>query len=273
VNAFAYAHPDGRAPTLRREDADGVTVVTFSRPDTRNSLSLSMLRDLTDILAAIAADSNTRAVILAADGPAFCAGHDLKEMMAHRADADGGRAFYTTLWEQCSRVMLAITRLPQPVIACVQGPATGAGCQLVATCDLAVASETAKFSTPGVNFGLFCSTPMVALSRNLSRKHAMEMLLTGEFISAVQAERFGLVNRVVPPGTEGAAAMQYARQIATKSPIAVRLGKQGFYAQLEMDITEAYGHASTIMTKNMLCADAKEGIAAFLKMPEPNRQK
>ena len=190
------------APVLVREDKDAIAILTLNRPEARNSLSEAMLAALTATLGDLAADRGVRAVVLAANGPAFSAGHDLKELTAHRADADRGRAYFRQIMDTCSAMMQAIVHLPQPVIAAVQGPASAAGCQLVATCDLAVASAAARFATPGVNIGLFCSTPMVALSRNLARKHAMEMLLTGEMISADEALRFGLVNRVVAPGTE-----------------------------------------------------------------------
>jgi enoyl-CoA hydratase/carnithine racemase len=208
-------------------------------------------------------------VVLAARGPAFSAGHDLKELTAHRADADGGRSYTRHIMERCSAVMLAILRLPRPVIAAVEATATAAGCQLVATCDLAVASTTARFCTPGVHIGLFCSTPMVALSRNLTRKHAMEMLLTGDMISAEDAYRVGLVNRVVPPGAAREEALKLARKIAAKSAAVVKLGKQAFYRQLEMGIADAYEHATEVMVQNMMARDAEEGIAAFVEKRQP----
>jgi enoyl-CoA hydratase/carnithine racemase len=254
---------------LRRSDPDGVTVLTLNRPERRNSLSEAMLAALTEGLAAIGADPSVRAVVLAANGPAFCAGHDLKELTAHRADADRGRAYYVDIMRRCSTLMKAIVALPQPVVAAVQGAATAAGCQLVATCDLAVASAAAQFCTPGVNIGLFCSTPMVALSRNVGAKHAMEMLLTGDMIAAEEACRIGLVNRVVAPGSEGDEALALARKIAAKSTLTVKIGKQAFYRQRELDLAEAYSYASGVMVENMMARDAEEGIGAFIEKRQP----
>jgi enoyl-CoA hydratase/carnithine racemase len=228
-----------------------------------------MLAALSQELESIAADKRVRAVVIAARGPAFSAGHDLKELTAHRADPDGGRSYTRQIMERCSAVMLALLRQPQPVIAAVEATATAAGCQLVATCDLAVASTTAKFSTPGVHIGLFCSTPMVALSRNVGRKHALEMLLTGDMISAEDAYRFGLVNRVVEPGTAREEALKLARKIATKSAAVVKLGKEAFYRQLEMDVADAYQYATEVMVQNMMARDAEEGIAAFVEKRQP----
>jgi enoyl-CoA hydratase/carnithine racemase len=210
--------------------------------------------------------------MLAANGPAFCAGHDLKELNARRADADGGRAYFARIMTMCSAVMQQFVRLPQPVMAAVQGTATAAGCQLVASCDLAVASSAALFATPGVNIGLFCSTPMVALSRNVARKHAMEMLLTGDAISAADAMRIGLVNRVVEPGSERAEALALARKIAAKSAHVVRVGKEAFYRQIEMELAKAYDHATEVMVENMLARDAEEGIKAFVTKRNPTWQ-
>ena len=270
MNAAAPAVTAAKAvdPVLRREH-DGVAVVTLNRPARRNSLSRAMIDALVDALAAIGRDTAVRVAIIAAEGPAFCAGHDLAELTAHRADADGGTAFFTALFDRSAELMKAIVHLPQPVIACVQGAATAAGCQLVASCDLAVASAAATFATPGVNIGLFCSSPMVALSRNVARKHAMEMLLTGEKVSAADAHRIGLVNRVTPAGEERAEAMRLARRIASGSAASIRLGKPAFYAQLEMNFAAAYDHASRVMVENMLIADAKEGIGAFLAKRPP----
>jgi enoyl-CoA hydratase/carnithine racemase len=210
-----------------------------------------------------------RVVVLAANGPAFSAGHDMKEMTARRSDADRGRAYFKQLMDACAAMMQAIVHLPKPVIACVQGPASAAGCQLVASCDLAIASSAAKFATPGVNIGLFCSTPMVALSRNVARKHAMEMLLTGDLIDAEEARRIGLVNRVVPPGAERQEALALARQIAAKSALTVKIGKEAFYRQLEMPLAEAYRYAADVMVENMLARDAEEGIGAFIEKRTP----
>ncbi len=262
-------HPAVNVPVLLREDAGPVTVLTLNRPSARNALSESLLAALTEAFAALAADRGIRAVVLAASGPAFCAGHDLKELTARRGDPDGGRAYFRQIMTRCSAMMQAIVALPQPVVASVQGVATAAGCQLVATCDLAVASSAAAFATPGVDIGLFCSTPMVALSRNVARKHAMEMLLTGELASAADAARMGLVNRVVEPGAEREAALALAHKIAAKSAHAVGLGKAAFYRQLELPLAEAYDFAAETMTQNMMARDAEEGICAFIEKRLP----
>jgi enoyl-CoA hydratase/carnithine racemase len=254
---------------LRAETKGTIAVLTLNRPLTRNALSEAMLAALHDELAGLAADQSVRAVVLTANGPAFSAGHDLKELTAHRGDPDRGRGFTTFIMERCSAVMLAILRLPQPVIAAVETIATAAGCQLVASCDLAVAAESAKFSTPGVNIGLFCSTPMVALSRNVARKHAMNMLLTGDLISAEDAARIGLVNCVVAPGTARAEAVEMARKIAAKSAAVVKLGKEAFYRQIEMGVADAYRYASEVMVENMMARDAEEGIGAFIEKRSP----
>ncbi len=228
----------------------------LNRPASRNSLSEELLTALIDALTSLGRDTSVRAVVIAAEGPAFCSGHDLRELTARRTDPDGGRGFFTRILRLCSTMMMAIVELPQPVIACVQGAASAAGCQLVASCDLAVA-------------GLFCTTPMVALSRNVAPKHAMEMLLTGEAMSAADARRIGLANRVVPAGQERAEAMQLAQRVASKSAHAIRFGKQAFHAQLPMGLADAYEHASRVMVENLLDADAKEGIAAFLAKRPP----
>jgi len=263
------ARAQASAPVLLREDQGDIAILTLNRPDSRNSLSEALLAALGAELDAIAADRNLRAVVLAANGPAFSAGHDLKELTAHRNDPDRGRGYFKFIMETCSAVMQRIVRLPQPVIAAVQGSATAAGCQLVASCDLAVASSAAKFATPGVNIGLFCSTPMVALSRNVSRKHAMEMLLTGDMIAAEDAVRIGLVNRVAAPGTERAEALKLAKQIASKSASTVKIGKEAFYRQLEMNLADAYRHTAQVMVENMLARDAEEGISAFIEKRAP----
>jgi enoyl-CoA hydratase/carnithine racemase len=250
---------------LVREDESGIAILTLNRPQARNSLSEALLEALGDTLSAIAHDRTVRAVVIAANGPAFSAGHDLKELNAHRSDEDRGRAYFKHIMSLCSRVMQQVVTLPQPVIAAVQATATAAGCQLVASCDLAIASHAAKFATPGVNIGLFCSTPMVALSRNVSRKHAMQMLLTGDLISAEEAARIGLVNKVVPAGEERAAALKLAAKIAGKSTLTVKIGKEAFYRQAEMPLAEAYDYASQVMVENMLARDAEEGISAFIE--------
>jgi enoyl-CoA hydratase/carnithine racemase len=270
---------DGRSPAARiapvsgpillREQLKDIAVLTLNRPDKRNSLSESMLAALDEAFASIAADNTIRVVVLAANGTAYSAGHDLKELTKHRSDPDGGRAYTKQIMDRCSAMMQAILRLPQPVIAAVEGTATAAGCQLVATCDLAVASTTAKFATPGVHIGLFCSTPMVALTRDVGRKHAMEMLLTGELVSAEDAYRIGLVNRVTAPGEARDEALKLARKIAAKSAAAVKFGKEAFYRQLEMSVADAYRYAAEVMVENMLAGDAKEGISAFIEKRPP----
>jgi enoyl-CoA hydratase/carnithine racemase len=259
-----------RSPLVQREmQGADVAVLILNRPEARNSLSLAMLAALAEALAAIATDRTVRAVVLTANGPAFCAGHDLKEITSRRADADRGRAFFDEVMRTCGAVMQQIVALPQPVIAAVQGTATAAGCQLVASCDLAVTSAAAQFATPGVNIGLFCSTPMVALSRNVARKHALEMLLTGDPISAHDAARMGLVNRVVDPGRERDEALALAAKITAKSARVLKLGKAAFYRQLEMGLADAYHYASQVMVENMLARDAEEGIGAFVEKRAP----
>lgn len=260
---------DTAAPLLIRDRKKDVAIVVLNRPQARNSLSEAMLAALSAAFAEIAADKAIRAVVLAANGIAFSAGHDLKEVAAHRADSDGGRAYTRKLMQDCSALMQAIVALPQPVIAAVEGVATAAGCQLVATCDLAVASSSAKFSTPGVHIGLFCSTPMVALTRNVAPKHAMEMLLTGEMIPAEHALGIGLVNRVVDTGKARDEAIRLARKITAKSAAIVKLGKQAFYRQIDMGLAEAYAYASDVMVENMMAPDAEEGIGAFVEKRDP----
>jgi enoyl-CoA hydratase/carnithine racemase len=270
VTAAAAAHLSSLI--LQREDRAGIAILTLNRPEARNSLSEAMLEALSDALTAIAYDRTVHVVILAANGSAFSAGHDLKELNAHRKDDDRGRAYFKHIMGLCSSMMQQVVTLPQPVIAAVQGTATAAGCQLVASCDLAVASRTAKFATPGVNIGLFCSTPMVALSRNVSRKAAMEMLLTGEMVSAEQAERIGLINHVVAAGHERDEAIKLAEKIAGKSTLTVKIGKEAFYRQVEMPLAEAYKYASEVMVENMLARDAEEGISAFIEKRDPKWQ-
>jgi enoyl-CoA hydratase/carnithine racemase len=254
---------------LLHERADTVAILTLNRPESRNPLSEAMLAALGGALASIAADRTVRAVVLAANGPAFSAGHDLKELTARRADADGGRAYFKQVMDACSAVMQMIVRLPQPVIAAVEGVASAAGCQLVASCDLAIASHTARFATPGVNIGLFCSTPMVALSRNVHRKAAMEMLLTGDMAASEEALRIGLVNCVVPAGSARDQALALARKIAAKSTKVVGLGKEAFYRQIEMSLGDAYSYTAEVMVENMMARDADEGLCAFIEKREP----
>ncbi|MBO0709716.1 MAG: enoyl-CoA hydratase [Acetobacteraceae bacterium] len=249
---------------LERRDHERVAWLTLNRPAARNALSVALMTALEDALDTIGEDGSVHVVVIAANGPAFCAGHDLREMRANP-----GRGSYEALFTQCSRLMTKLVRLPKPVIARVHGVATAAGCQLVASCDLAVAAVGARFATPGVDIGLFCSTPMVALSRAVGRKAAMEMLLTGDLIGAGQAQALGLVNRVVPEADLDAAVAALARQIAEKSPLTVAIGKEAFYAQAEMPLDEAYRYAAEVMTRNMLARDAEEGIDAFLTKRAP----
>jgi len=249
---------------LLRHDNDGVATLTLNRPAARNALSMGLMEALDAELAAIAGDRGVKVVIIAANGPAFCAGHDLREIRATPT-----RAAYAAVFALCSRLMQRIVRLPKPVIARVQGVASAAGCQLVASADLAVAADTARFATPGVDIGLFCSTPMVALSRSVGRKAAMEMLLTGDMVPAVRARELGLVNRVVPAAELHDATLALAAQIAAKSPLTVAIGKEAFYRQAEMDLAQAYDYASEVMTRNMLARDAEEGIDAFLAKRPP----
>lgn len=263
-----------RAPTpqssiLSRETLGSIALLTLNRPAARNSLSEAMIAALHAALNEIGDDNSIRALVIAANGPAFSAGHDMKELTAHRSDPDRGRAYFAQIMNACSAMMQAVVHLPKPVIAAVQGMATAAGCQLVASCDLAVGSEAASFATPGVDIGLFCSTPMVALSRNVPRKQAMEMLLTGEPIPAARARDIGLVNHVVPVGTERDAAIALAQKVALKSAYTVKLGKTAFYRQAEMSLAEAYRYAAEVMTENMMARDAEEGIGAFIEKREP----
>jgi enoyl-CoA hydratase/carnithine racemase len=260
------------SPVLLRERLDSICVLTLNRPGARNSLSEGLIAELHAALNELRDDAKVRAVVIAANGPTFSAGHDLKELTARRGDADRGRAYFAEIMTACSAMMQAIVHSPKPVVAAVQGIATAAGCQLVASCDLAVASEAATFATPGVDIGLFCSTPMVALSRNVPRKQAMEMLLTGEPVSATTARDIGLVNRVVAAGTERDAAIALAQKVALKSAYTVKLGKAAFYRQAEMNLADAYRYAAEVMTENMMVRDAEEGIGAFIGKREPKWQ-
>ena len=253
--------------------ADGVLTLVLNRPDQRNSLNRQLMSALTSAISEAANDTAVRVIVLRGNGPAFCAGHDLKELTEHRDDADGGELFYQETMRQCSDMMRAIVRCPKPIVARVHGIATAAGCQLVASCDLAVAAETAKFATPGVNLGLFCSTPMVALSRNLSRKHAMEMLLFGEAQSAQRAEQIGLINKAVPEEDLDIEVLRFVEKIAAKSNAAIAIGKAAFYEQVEQKLDDAYDLASAAMVTNMLDEDAEEGIDAFLGKREPKWSK
>jgi enoyl-CoA hydratase/carnithine racemase len=253
-------------------DADGILRLTLNDTRRRNALSEAMLRALDRAFKAASANAAVRVVVLAANGPAFCAGHDLKELTAGRAAPDGGKAYFAKIMALCSGVMQSIVTCPKPVIAEVTGVATAAGCQLVASCDLAIAATDARFSTPGVHIGLFCSTPMVALSRNVANKHAMEMLLTGDMTSAARAAEIGLVNHAVAPDALTEATMTMARKIASKSSLTLATGKRAFYEQREMPLAQAYNHASAVMVENMLARDAAEGIGAFIEKRAPQWQ-
>jgi enoyl-CoA hydratase/carnithine racemase len=272
MSAQTARMPAPQTPILLRETVGSIAVLTLNRPEARNSLSEGLIAELHAALNDIRDDKSVRAVVIAANGPAFSAGHDMKELTARRSDADRGRAYFAELMNACSAMMQAVVHLPKPVVAAVQGIATAAGCQLVASCDLAVASDAAGFATPGVDIGLFCSTPMVALSRNVPRKQAMEMLLTGEPISAETAREIGLVNRVVPAGTEREAAIALAQKVALKSAYTIKLGKEAFYRQAEMSLADAYRYAAEVMTENMMARDAEEGIGAFIEKREPKWQ-
>jgi enoyl-CoA hydratase/carnithine racemase len=262
-----------REAPLEHEHRAGILVLTLARPDARNSLSKAMIEALQRAIDQASRDPATRVVVIAAKGLAFCAGHDLKELTAHRADADGGRAFTQLLMHECAKMMRSIVLCPKPVIAAVEGPAAAAGCQLVASCDLAVASESAAFATPGVNIGLFCSTPMVALSRNVPRKRAMEMLLLGEMLTPGEAAEYGLVNRVVAPGKALEEALRLAEVIVSKPPATLAIGKEAFYRQIEMPLADAYDYAAGVMVENMMHAESKEGIGAFIEKRPPNWDK
>ncbi len=256
-------------PLLLSDCRDGVLRLTLNRPAARNALSSALMRALLEALEQAATEPAVRVIVIAAAGPVFSAGHDLRELTEARAQRDRGKESFAALFTQCSRLMQAIVMYPRPVIAEIQGVATAAGCQLVASCDLAVAANTAKFATPGVNIGLFCSTPMVALSRNVPRKAAMEMLLTGDMVTADEAVRIGLINRAVAPDSLRAETMALAAKIAAKPYATVRTGKHAFYRQLEMTLEDAYDFAAQVMTENMMHAESQEGIGAFLEKRAP----
>ena len=255
---------DQEQSVLLRESADGIATLTLNRPRQRNALSMALMIELNAALADIADNADIKVVVIRGNGSAFCAGHDLKEMRA-----DDREEAHTRTLKECAKMMTRIVELPKPVIARVHGIATAAGCQLVATCDLAIAASNTRFATPGVNLGLFCSTPMVALSRNVSRKHAMEMLLTGEMIDAATAEKIGLINRAVSPDELDDAVQELATKICSKSAVAVEIGKTAFYRQLEVGLTEAYEYTGAVMVRNMLTHDAGEGIDAFIEKRQP----
>jgi enoyl-CoA hydratase/carnithine racemase len=268
MNEIAQFPADRVRTLVARDLTNGVLRLTLSNPPA-NALSLAMIAALQRGLDEAREDPSVRVIVIAASGKVFCAGHDLKELQAHRADSDRGRAFFERTMRECATLMQTIVRHPKPVIAEVDGMATAAGCQLVASCDLAIASEQANFATPGVNIGLFCSTPMVALSRNVSRKHAMEMLLTGEAIDAKRAREFGLINRAVPRQYLNQVVMKYAQTIMEKSPLTLKIGKEAFYRQAELNLSEAYDYAAQVMVENMLARDAEEGIGAFIEKRKP----
>jgi enoyl-CoA hydratase/carnithine racemase len=265
----ATPRPNATAPILLRDNRDGIALLTLNHSSARNPLSEAMIEALDAALTEIAADKSVRAVVLTAKGPVFSTGHDVKEMTAHRNDPDRGRAYFDRIFRQSADLMQAVTALPQPVIAAVQGLATAAGCQLAASCDLIVASDTAKFCLPGVDIGLFCSSPVVPVARKVGAGQAMEMLFTGESITAGRAREIGLVNRVVPAGREVEEALALARTIASKSSFVQRLGKAAFYRQIDMSIADAYRYASDVMVENMLAYDAEEGIEAFIEKRTP----
>lgn len=250
---------------LQELTESGVLRLTLNDNRRRNALSEAMLERLSEVMHSSISDEAVRVIVLAANGPVFCAGHDLKEMSAGRNAADKGREYFTKVMETCSGVMQSIVNHPKPVIAEVAGIATAAGCQLVASCDLAYAADTAKFSTPGVHIGLFCSTPMVALSRNVSNKHAMEMLLTGDMVSPARAVEIGLINQVIDAGSLSKFSMEIATKIASKSSMTLATGKKAFYEQCELNLEDAYAYASQVMVDNMLTHDAEEGIQAFIE--------
>ena len=257
---------------IQNRDREGVLRLTLNDVGRRNALSEAMLGELAAAFSAAGKDPLVRVIVLAANGPAFCAGHDLKEMTAGRNALDRGQAYFQKAMTMCSSVMQGIVNCPKPVIAEITGVATAAGCQLVASCDLAVAADTAKFATPGVHIGLFCSTPMVALSRNVSNKHAMEMLLTGDLVTATRAAEIGLINHAVAAETLQSTTLEIAQKIASKSSMTLATGKKAFYAQCEMPLAEAYDYASNVMVENMLASDAQEGIGAFIEKRDPKWQ-
>lgn len=260
--------PASEPLVLSRREGN-VLRLTLNRAKSRNALSAGLMAALQSALDDAAAGSDVRAIVIAAEGPAFSSGHDLKELTAHRRDSDKGRKAYEAVFAQCSKLMQTIVRHPKPIVAQVQGVATAAGCQLVASCDLAVASTEARFATPGVNIGLFCSTPMVAISRNVPRKQTMEMLLTGRMVTPEEAVRIGLINKVVHPDALDAETSALAALVASKPVRTVKIGKEAFYRQLEMGLSDAYDYASRVMAENMLEAEAEEGICAFVEKRDP----
>ena len=255
---------------LERHDTNSIAHLKMNAPEKLNALSEEMLSALQSQFDSLQNDRQIRAVILSGSGKAFCAGHDLKEMTAGRQAEDGGKAYFTELFQKCARMMTSIQKLPQPVIAQVHGIATAAGCQLVASCDMAVAADSTRFGVNGVNIGLFCSTPMVALSRNIPRKQAFEMLTTGQFINALRARELGLVNRIAREDELEEATTELAETVASKLAVAVKIGKEAFYNQLQMPLSEAYDYTGSVMAENMLFRDTEEGISAFIEKRDPN---
>ena len=255
---------------LERHDTNSIAHLKMNAPEKLNALSEEMLSALQSQFDSLQNDRQIRAVILSGSGKAFCAGHDLKEMTAGRQAEDGGKAYFTELFQKCARMMTSIQKLPQPVIAQVHGIATAAGCQLVASCDMAVAADSTRFGVNGVNIGLFCSTPMVALSRNIPRKQAFEMLTTGQFINAERACELGLVNRIASEDELEEATTELAETVASKLAVAVKIGKEAFYNQLQMPLSEAYDYTGSVMAENMLFRDTEEGISAFIEKRDPN---
>lgn len=252
------------------QEANGILRLTLNDPERRNALSEKMLEHLGDAFEVAKTDRSVRAIVLAANGPAFCAGHDLKELTAKRTDQDKGKAYFDKIMNLCSTVMQMIPQIPKPVIAEVAATATAAGCQLIASCDLAYAGKMAKFSTPGVHIGLFCSTPMIALSRNVGAKHAMEMLLTGDVVSAERAAEIGLVNSVIDESSLQGHVNEIVKKIVSKSAVTLATGKAAFYKQRELSLADAYDYAARVMVENMLHQDAVEGMAAFIEKRDPN---
>ena len=255
---------------LERHDTNAIAHLKMNAPEKLNALSEEMLSALQSQFDSLQNDRHIRAVILSGAGKAFCAGHDLKEMTAGRQAEDGGKAYFIKLFQKCARMMTSIQKLPQPVIAQVHGIATAAGCQMVASCDMAVAADSTRFGVNGVNIGLFCSTPMVALSRNIPRKQAFEMLTTGQFINAERARELGLVNRIASEDGLQAATVELAETVASKLAVAVKIGKEAFYNQLQMPISDAYDYTGSVMAENMLFRDTEEGISAFIERRDPN---
>ncbi|MGB0608026.1 MAG: enoyl-CoA hydratase [Paracoccaceae bacterium] len=255
---------------LERHDTNSIAHLKMNAPEKLNALSEEMLSALQSQFDSLQNDRQIRAVILSGSGKAFCAGHDLKEMTAGRQAEDGGKAYFTELFQKCARMMTSIQKLPQPVIAQVHGIATAAGCQLVASCDMAVAADSTRFGVNGVNIGLFCSTPMVALSRNIPRKQAFEMLTTGQFINAERARELGLVNRIASEDELEEATTELAETVASKLAVAVKIGKEAFYNQLQMPLSEAYDYTGSVVAENMLFRDTEEGISAFIEKRDPN---